>query len=133
MSVPGLHVARGIVQSDTRGTRQATILIPSGTTSNDIPGSTWTFNITEFTVGPDGQRRMPGSLPDASGYTYAFAADISQASGAHVTFNQPLVFYVQDFPNFKVGKMAPLVVRRFGGALARGIEWGGAPLLEHGP
>lgn len=107
-TLPQMQIARGRAESDGRGSRQASILIPGGITSPDIAAGTWTFHVTEFTAGADGARRMPGALPDASGFTYAFAADITEANGAHVTFNKPLIFYVDNFPNFKIGINAPL-------------------------
>lgn len=101
-------VAQGATVSDSRGTRKATLFVPAGTSSPSIAGSNWNLRLTEFTVGADGARRMPGGLPDASAYTYAFAADIDEAGGAHVEFNQPVVFYVDDFVNIKVGQSVPV-------------------------
>jgi RHS repeat-associated protein len=109
------QVARGRAISsttdDTDGARRATLLIPPGTTSSNLTGSSWQVHLTEFTVGPNGPRRMPAALPPNSAYTYAFAATIDQAAVqgiSRVEFNQPLPFYVENFPGFPVGQPAPV-------------------------
>ncbi|WP_434046546.1 MULTISPECIES: DNRLRE domain-containing protein [Sorangium] len=120
------QVARGSVQSDESGTRQATLLFPSGTTGtmtvpdlNGPPGATMTVALpaevhvraTEYTVGPNGPEAMPGTLPPTSGYTYAVELGLDEAVAAGATkveFNKPIPFYVENFLDFPVGMHVPL-------------------------
>ncbi|MEW8657323.1 MAG: RHS repeat-associated core domain-containing protein [Candidatus Thiodiazotropha endolucinida] len=113
-----MQVAQGSSVTDEDGTRQATVLFPSGTTASmTMPdGSTQpltTLNVraTEYTVGENGPEAMPAPLPPASGYTYAveLSADEVIAAGAkRVDFNQPLPLYVDNFLNFPVGIVVPV-------------------------
>ncbi len=110
-------VARGSVMSDADGTRQATLLFPAGTTATmtDANGqeqevAQLSVRATEFTVGPEGPRAMPGDLPPSSAYTYAveFSTDEAIAADARqVTFSQPIFHYVENFLNFPVGTPVP--------------------------
>ena len=103
--------------TDEDGTRQATLLIPQGTTAQLVmpDGSTQvitSLNVraSEYTVGPDGPKAMPAKLPSTSGYTYAveLSADEAIATGAtEVRFSQPLYYYVEDFIGFPVGGAVP--------------------------
>jgi RHS repeat-associated protein len=112
-----LQVARGSVETDQDGTRQATLLFLPGTQATmTLPDgstkilSTAHIRATEYTVGPLGPEAMPGPLPPTSGYTYAvdFSADEATDAGARrVTFSQPVIFYVNDFLNFPVGTTVP--------------------------
>jgi RHS repeat-associated protein len=112
------HVAQGSVQTDQDGTRQGTVLVPSGTQAvmHLADGTTVNLNsmnvrITEFTVGPDGDKAMPRSLPPESKYTHAFEvnADEAVAAGAtSITFSTPLVYYVDNFTHFPAGTKVPL-------------------------
>jgi len=116
------QVARGSVQQDSDGTRQATVLFPPGTTATmDVPdgngGSTAvpltgavSVRATEYTVGDAGPQAMPAGLPPSSAYTYAveLGVDEARAQGAvKVTFNQPVPFYVENFVGFPVGTVVP--------------------------
>ena len=113
-----IQVARGSVQTDADGTRQATLLFPQGTQATMVMPNGTTQSIThlsvratEFTVGPNGPLSMPAELPPTSGYTYAvmFTADEAKAAGAtNVEFASPIPFYVENFLNFPVGTVAPL-------------------------
>ncbi|MBT3053448.1 MAG: hypothetical protein KME69_01095 [Candidatus Thiodiazotropha sp. (ex Codakia orbicularis)] len=113
-----MQVAQGNPVTDEDGTRQATVLFPSGTSASmTMPdGSTQpltTLNVraTEYTVGENGPEAMPAPLPPASGYTYAveLSADEAIAAGAkRVEFNQPLPLYVDNFLNFPVGIVVPV-------------------------
>jgi RHS repeat-associated protein len=125
-STAGAQVARGSVQTDESGTRQATLLFPSGTTGtmtvpdpSGPPGATMTVALpaevhvraTEYTVGPNGPEAMPGTLPPTSGYTYAVELGLDEAVAAGATkveFNQPIPFYVENFLDFPVGMHVPL-------------------------
>ncbi|WP_234023199.1 DNRLRE domain-containing protein [Sorangium cellulosum] len=125
-STPDIQVARGSVQSDESGTRQATLLFPPGTTGtmtvpnpSGPPGSTTTVALpaevhvraTEYTVGPKGPEAMPGALPPTSAYTYAVELGLDEAVAAGATkveFNHPIPFYVENFLDFPVGMAVPL-------------------------
>ena len=117
MNAPSMQVHRGSVASDADGSRQATVLFPGGTTAAMVMPdgsmqalSTLTVRATEFTVGANGKKAMPASLPPTSAYTYAvdFSADEALAAGAtRVVFNQPVIQYVENFLNFPVGIVVP--------------------------
>ncbi|WP_437319781.1 DNRLRE domain-containing protein [Sorangium sp. So ce385] len=125
-SATEIQVARGSVQTDESGTRQATLLFPPGTSGtmtvpdpNGPPGATTTVALpaevhvraTEYTVGPNGPEAMPGTLPAASAYTYAVELGLDEAVAAgatNVEFTQPVPFYVENFLNFPVGTPVPI-------------------------
>jgi len=117
LSADTLQVARGSAVTDTDGTRQATVLIPAGTTASmvlangsTLPLTTLNMRATEFTVGANGPKAMPASLPPSSGYTYAaeFSVDEAIAAGAtEVRFSQALPVYVENFLGFPVGGAVP--------------------------
>ena len=72
---------------------------------------TMNVRITEFTVGPDGPKAMPGPLPKESLYTYAFEINADEAIAAHapsITFSTPLIYYVDNFLRFPAGTTIPL-------------------------
>jgi RHS repeat-associated protein len=112
-----IQVAQGNMVTDEDGTRQATVLFPQGVTATmKLPNGTTqpltTLNVraTEYTVGESGPAAMPGTLPPASGYTYAVELSVDEAIAAgatEVTFSQPVPFYVQNFLNFPVGMAVP--------------------------
>jgi RHS repeat-associated protein len=113
-----IQVARGSVQTDGDGTRQATVLFPQGIATqvvladnSTLPISTLNIRATEYTVGPNGPRAMPGELPPTSAYTYAveLTADEAITAGAkEVSFSQPVPFYVENFLGFPVGWRVPV-------------------------
>lgn len=117
-----VQVARGSAQTDADGTRQATVIFPANTTATiSIPGtsgptivpltSPMTVRATEFTVGPEGPLAMPGTLPAASGYTYAVELSVDeavQAGATSVDFSQPVSYYVENFLGFPVGQDVPV-------------------------
>ncbi|WP_207217850.1 MULTISPECIES: DNRLRE domain-containing protein [Sorangium] len=125
-SATEIQVARGSVQTDESGTRQATLLFPPGTSGtmtvpdpNGPPGAMTTVALpaevhvraTEYTVGPNGPEAMPGTLPAASAYTYAVELGLDEAVAAgatNVEFTQPVPFYVENFLSFPVGTPVPL-------------------------
>jgi hypothetical protein len=113
MGAATYQVARGSVVTDADGTRQGTVLIPPGTqamavdaSGTSTPLSTMSVRITEYTVGEDGDKRMPASLPPDSEYTYAFEIGADEAT--QVEFNQPVVYYVDNFLGFQIGTSVPL-------------------------
>jgi RHS repeat-associated protein len=113
----GYQIARGSVVTDSDGTRQGTVLVPPGTQAVEInadgsstPLSSMNVRVTEYTTGPNGPNRMPGSLPADSAYTYAveLSADEAIRSGApRVEFSQPVIYYVDNFLNFPIGTTVP--------------------------
>ena len=113
-----VQVARGSVQADEDGSRQATLIFPAGTQATAVlpDGSqvalgTMHVRATEYTVGPRGPAAMPGTLPPTSGYTYAaeLSVDEAEALGASaVIFDEPVGFYVDNFLGFPVGTTVPL-------------------------
>ncbi|MFO0613184.1 MAG: RHS repeat-associated core domain-containing protein [Polyangiaceae bacterium] len=112
-----LQVAKGTVETDNIGTRQATLLIPPGTTAmvempdgSLTPLAGGTVRLTEYTVGANGPEKMPAALPRSSGYTYAIALTVDEAEAmgaAHVRFDRPVAFYVDNFYRFAVGEFIP--------------------------
>ncbi len=116
LDAPMAQVARGSRQEDEDGARQATLIIPPGTTATmkvgalEIPLSTARIRATEYTVGATGRRAMPAGLPRASAYTYAveLSVDEAEALGAHtVTFSQPIAAYLENFLDLPVGEIVP--------------------------
>lgn len=113
-----IQVARGSVLTDSDGTRQETLFFPQGTLAQlaFANGSTQPITqlhvrITEYTVGPNGQKAMPAELPANSAYTYATEvnADEATAAGAEtVEFNPPILSYNENFLNLPVGIPIPM-------------------------
>jgi RHS repeat-associated protein len=90
---------------DDDGARTATLLIPPKTTAsieklNDAPV---TIHATELTTGSLGLKAMPAELAPTTAYTYAADFNIDEADGASVSFNQPIVFYLENFIGLPVG------------------------------
>ena len=86
---------------------QAEMVLPNGTTQ---PITNLTVRATEYTVGPNGPKAMPGLLPSGVEYTYAveLSVDESLAAGAkQVRFNQPVVKYLENFLGFATGARVP--------------------------
>jgi RHS repeat-associated protein len=112
-----MQLAYGGVVSDTSGLRQSTLMFPLGTTAvMTLPsGLTQTLTIlhvrsTEYTVGASGRAAMPADLPANSAYTYAaeFSIDEALLAGAQeVTFNHPILNYLENFLEFPVGSPVP--------------------------
>lgn len=111
------QVARGTVQTDTDGSRQATLLFPQGEQAtmtlpdgSTAPLMSLDVRETEYTVGATGPMAMPGTLPPTSGYTYAVELSVDQAMAAgatRVNFTQAVPFYVENFLHFPVGMAVP--------------------------
>lgn len=112
-----IQAHRGNVVTDADGSRQVMLLFSPGTTAEMImpdgstqPVGSLNVRATEYTVGPNGPKAMPGQLPPASGYTYAveLSADEAIAAGAkEITFSQPVFVYVDNFIGFPVGEPVP--------------------------
>lgn len=111
------QVAQGSVVSDTRGTRQATLLFPPGTQAtmrlpdgSSQPLTTLHVRATEFSVGENGPNAMPATLPSTVAYTHAtdFSVDEAVAVGAlSVEFSQSAIFYQENFIGFPAGSGVP--------------------------
>jgi RHS repeat-associated protein len=111
------QMVRGSVQTDSDGSRQATLIVPPSTAASMTlpdgstqPLSTLHVRATEYTVGANGPDAMPAELPASSGYTYAvdYTVDEAQTAGATaVTFTHPLAAYTDDFLGFPVGTPVP--------------------------
>ncbi|MBL1263404.1 PKD domain-containing protein [Methylomicrobium sp. RS1] len=114
-----MQIAQGSSQTDADGTRQATVLIPQGTQAQiyrpdgtTMPVSTLNLRLTEYTVGDNGPKAMPGPLPPAVGYTYAVEIGADEANvsvaGKEVLFSRPVSFYVDNFLGFPTGIQVPV-------------------------
>jgi RHS repeat-associated protein len=109
-----VQVAQASPVTDADGSRQQTLLFSPGTevtvalpNGGSAPLSSLTVRATEYTVGPNGPAAMPGTLPPQSGYTYAVEFTVDEAQGAEVSFNPPVISYVQNFIGFPVGQVVP--------------------------
>ncbi|MBK8995697.1 MAG: RHS domain-containing protein [Myxococcales bacterium] len=116
MSEEPFQVARGQLETDANGSRQATLLFASGTTASAVMPDGTTYPLTqlnvratEYTVGASGPDAMPAPLPPASMYTYAveLSADEALALGASVQFSQPVWLYLENFIDLPVGTTVP--------------------------
>lgn len=119
LTQPTFQVAQGSPVTDSDGTRQATLMIPPGTTAQvyNPDGSlrtvtSLTLRATEYTVGVNGPASMPAPLPPSSGYTYAVEISTDEAptkiNGQDVIFDRSVPFYVDNFLNFPVGGEVPV-------------------------
>ena len=112
-----IQCARGSEVSDADGTRQATLMFPSGLGANMVmpdgstqPLSTLDVRLTEYTVGDTGPESMPADLPATSAFTYAVELSVDEALTAGavgVDFDQPVPFYLENFLGFDTGVAVP--------------------------
>ncbi len=112
-----MQVARGGMTADQDGTRQATLFFPQGTRAtmtlpdgSTHPLTTMHVRATEYTVGPNGPKAMPAGLPPTIGYTYCVELGVDEADAAgakNISFDQPILFYVENFLGFPVGGLVP--------------------------
>ena len=117
-SAQPFQVARGSVQTDSAGSRRATVMFSQGTTAAMVmpdgstqPLTTLNVRATEYTVGDNGFETMPAMLPPNSAYTYAVELSVDEAIAAganQVEFSQPVPFYVENFLNFPTGQAVPV-------------------------
>ncbi len=113
-----MQAARGSTVTDTDGTREATVLFPAGTQASLVmpdgatkPLTTAHVRATEYTVGENGPKAMPGVLPTNVAYTYAVELSMDEAIAAgakEVRFDRPVYFYVDNFLEFPVGGIVPM-------------------------
>jgi RHS repeat-associated protein len=112
-------VARGsrIVEGDS--IRTPTMLFRAGTVATGIDalgnpvslGSTFHVRATEFSVGPEGPRRMPAPLPSTSAYTHCVDLTVMEAESQgirSVTFSTPVAYYIENFLGLPVGINIPV-------------------------
>ncbi len=114
------QVAQGSLVADANGPRQATLLFPASVTANmtlpngttqALPAGAVHVRATEYTLGANGPKMMPGVLPPYSGYTYAaeFSLDEAVSAGAtNVSFSQPIIEYTPNFLSFAAGISVPV-------------------------
>jgi YD repeat-containing protein len=109
-----VQVARANPVNDDDGQRQPTLVFPKGTEATLLlsdgtskPVESLTVRATEFTVGKNGPRAMPASLPASSAYTYAVELSADEAGGADVKFSKPVYHYVENFLELPVGIPVP--------------------------
>jgi hypothetical protein len=106
----GATVQASLVK-DGDGERRATLLFQPGTvaTVNGTPlGPKLNVRATEYTVGPEGPKKMPATLPPRSGYTNAVEYGIDEAAkGESITFDQRVFGYVDNFLDMPVGTRVP--------------------------
>lgn len=111
------QIVQGSVVTDARGTRQATVYFPAGTTATMVmsdgstqPLTSGSFRATEFTAGPMGANTMPAGLPNGTNYTYAVDLSFDEAGAAGatgVTFSQPVPVYLNNFLGVPAGYAVP--------------------------
>ena len=129
---PAIQVAQGSVVDDEDGRRRATILFPAGVTAAMVrpdgtrePLSTLSVRATEYTVGKNGPRAMPGPLPATVGYTWEAELSVDEAIAAgaeRVEFSAPVFLYVDNFLHFPTGGIIPV-----GSYDRAAAAWIGAP------
>jgi len=116
LGMPAMQIARGSAVADADGIRRATLFIAAGTTATiETPtgsqnATTLTVRATEFTVGPNGPKRMPAALPPTSAYTYCVELSADEAVAVNATavrFSKPVAVYVENFLGFPVGTAVP--------------------------
>jgi RHS repeat-associated protein len=118
MNAATSQVARGSVMTDGDGTRRTTLLFPMGISANlkmadgsTVPATQVSVRATEFTVGANGPKAMPASLPPTSGYTYCVELSADEATNAGATsveFAKPVSVYLENFIGFPVGTTIPV-------------------------
>lgn len=82
--------------------RTPSVLLKAGTTLTGVDADgepvelgEAVIRMTEYTVGQSGLTRMPAPMPPETAYGYA--VELSVDGAEHVYFNQPAVFYVDNF------------------------------------
>jgi RHS repeat-associated protein len=114
----GQQVHRATTVTDGDGTRTSTLIIPAGTEASlrRLDGSvviapSLRLRATEYTVGEYGPKRMPATLPETSGYTYAveLSADEAVMAGARtIEFDQPVSLYLENYLQMPIGEIIPV-------------------------
>ncbi|MCA9580497.1 MAG: DNRLRE domain-containing protein, partial [Myxococcales bacterium] len=107
--------ALGDTELDDDGPRQLAVWFPPGTTAAaEVDGMSVpldyqiTVRTTEYTVGLGGAQRMPADLPAGTAYTYAAELAVDEVGpSAHVTFNQDIPSYLDNFLDLAPGSVIP--------------------------
>lgn len=101
------------VQESGTPARQASVFFPSGvqvaTSSGIVPSAK--FRVTEYTVGANGQARMPANVAANTAYTYAAEFTLEDANGTlydNVTFSTPVMVHLTNFLNMTEGDTVPV-------------------------
>ena len=108
--VRGATTAAGV---DADGSRRALLYFPPSTRITNYTvadGTQMDVQVTEYTVG-NGPKRMPGTLPASSGYTYAVGVTLPAALAAGVQdvhFDKNVSLYTNNFTGYPVGATVPL-------------------------
>ena len=118
LAKPGMKVHQSTLETDSDGSRHATVLFPEGVLAalqmpdgTSQPVTSLHVRATEFTVGASGPQAMPGELPPTSAYTYAVELDTDESAAAGATgvaFSGPLFVHVENFRKFPVGEIIPV-------------------------
>jgi len=116
-------VADSRFATDANGDRNMRLVIPQGTTATVTTTggttqsySTMTVRAKEFTIGGDGPKAMPASLPPTSAYTYCVDLRLDQADTlghggdtlVTTTFSKPVGCFLKNFLHQDVGTRVPL-------------------------
>lgn len=78
---------------------------------SEQPLASLSVRATEYSVGPNGPKAMPATLPPQSGYTYCVELSADEALAANATsveFSQEVAFYVDNFLGFPTGEGVPV-------------------------
>jgi RHS repeat-associated protein len=116
-SSAGYQVASANAVSDADGFRTAVMIVPPQTkfSIGGAPQSALTLRLTEYTVGPNGPKRMPAPLIGSPAYTYAVEVSADEAGGNGVTFTdsagspKDVYVYVEDFIGFGTIEGTPTI------------------------
>ncbi len=108
------QIASGETSRDESEARTAFVLVPPGVRATaraagkgERPLESGTLRITEHTRGERGLAAMPSMLPSTSAYTYASSFVFDEAADEDVTFDEPVIAYVDNFLHMKIGAFVP--------------------------
>jgi RHS repeat-associated protein len=107
------QVARGRLETDRDGARQATLLFPPSIEAQTqaiggvVSQAALSVRVTELTVGPAGSHALPGPLPGSSAFLYAANVVADEALASEVDLSQPVPLYAENFLNLPVGTVLP--------------------------
>jgi YD repeat-containing protein len=128
------QVHRATTSADERGTRTATLYVPSGTAAelvlpdgSSVSVPSLSLRATEFSVGVDGALAVPADLVPTGAFTYAveLSADEAGALAAdRVELSQPVSLYLENFLELPVGSVVPVAAYDRGAASWLGIDNG---------
>ena len=125
VSLTAGQLVRGRFASDANGDRTLLVRFAAGTSAKISKAGTdsatisaMRLHLTEYTVGNDGPKSMPGQLPPSSAYTYCVDFGVEEADSIgqlckptlpapDVIFSQPVTCYVRNFLGYPVGTRVP--------------------------